>query len=150
MATPRKVRELSPSDAGYLAGLLDGEGTISMARRHAGGNRQLVVTIASTEIAILKHVRHVIGVGKITRKRTYKNNHAPGLCYAIANRQAIALLSQTHRYLQSYKRKRSALVLRHYVALTPRNGKYTPALTRAREKFVERFRRLQALRTTPG
>lgn len=46
---PRVVARLTKSDAAYLAGLIDGEGTIALSWRHAHDNRQLVVTISSTE-----------------------------------------------------------------------------------------------------
>jgi len=104
MAKARSVRHLSAMDAAYLAGLIDGEGTIAL-----------------------------------TRKRASKRNHAPGLCYAITNRQALSLLQQTYPFLHSYKRGRAELVLENYLALTPRNGKYSHDLLLAREAFVGRF-----------
>jgi hypothetical protein len=52
----RPTRQLSPEDAAYLGGLIDGEGTISLTRRHAGERRQLVVSISSTEACILDWV----------------------------------------------------------------------------------------------
>jgi len=67
-----------PTEAAYVAGLIDGEGTISLTRKHAGENRQLAVSIANTELAILEYALRVIGVGKITRKRTSQAHHAPG------------------------------------------------------------------------
>ena len=70
----REVNPLSPIDAAYIAGIVDGEGTI--------------ISISSTERAILDFVRERIGAGKITSKKTAKSHHAPGLTYAIWNRQA--------------------------------------------------------------
>jgi intein/homing endonuclease len=49
MAKYRKVRKLSPEQAAYLAGLIDGEGTIALTRKHRGEHRQLMVSISSTE-----------------------------------------------------------------------------------------------------
>jgi hypothetical protein len=48
MATYRAVNSLSTVDAAYLAGLVDGEGTITLSRKHAREKRQLVVSISST------------------------------------------------------------------------------------------------------
>jgi hypothetical protein len=70
---------------------------------------------------------------------TARPEHRPGLTYAITNRQALTLLACVHPYLRSYKRHRSALVLAHYVALTPRNGKYTRELAAAREVLEDTF-----------
>ena len=43
------ARTLMIDEAAYLAGLNDGEGTITLSRRHANEKRQLVVSISSTE-----------------------------------------------------------------------------------------------------
>lgn len=134
-----RVRELSGGDAGYIAGLIDGEGSISLARKHAGENRQLVITISNTERSILEYVLRAIGSGKITRKRTSQIHHRPGLTFTITNRQALRLLARIHPYLRSYKRERSALVPSNYLALTPRNGKYSSELASARAAFEEEF-----------
>ncbi len=42
-------------------------------------------------------------------------------------------------YLQTYKRARAELLLRDYVAVTPRNGRYTEELLAARTLFEELF-----------
>jgi hypothetical protein len=139
-----KVRTLSAVRAGYLAGLIDGEGTIALSRKTRGGNRQLFVSISSTERPMLEHVLHIVGVGKITNKRTYRKHHTPSCTYIVANRQALKLLEQIQPYLQSYKRRRARLVLNDYLRLTPRNGKYSATQLKQRERFVKRFLELRA------
>jgi len=42
------VRILSTVDAAYLAGFIDGEGTVTLSRKHKNENRQLAVTISNT------------------------------------------------------------------------------------------------------
>ena len=81
----------------------------------------------------------ITGVGKITRKRTLSDKHAPGLTYAVSNRQALAVLEQVFPYLRSYKKFRARLALDGYVALTPRNGKYTATLSASRDLFERTF-----------
>ena len=49
MATYRKVKKLSREDAAYIAGVIDGEGSILLSRKHRGENRQFVISISSTE-----------------------------------------------------------------------------------------------------
>jgi hypothetical protein len=90
----RQAHSLSPVDAAYIAGLVDGEGTITLSRRHAGDGRQLVISISSTERPILNFARETIGAGKITSKKSAKAHHAPAFTYAIGNRQALNLLIQ--------------------------------------------------------
>jgi hypothetical protein len=131
----RTARTLAAAEAAYLAGLIDGEGTVTLTRKHANENRQLAISISSTERKILEHVLDLTGVGKITNKRRDHEHHQPSFAYAVYNRQALALLRQIYPYLRSYKRARARLILHHYVRLTPRNGRYTAAMLAERAVF---------------
>lgn len=133
------VKQLSPVAAAYLAGLLDGEGTITLTRKHKGENRQIVVSIANTERKLLEWALSAVGAGRITAKRAYSDKHRSSYAYQIANTQALQLLSQVLPYLHSYKRLRAQLALEKYQALTPRNGRYSPKLLAEREKFIQEF-----------
>lgn len=144
MATYREVRTLSVAEAAYLAALIDGEGTVTMSRKHAGEQRQLVVSIANTELRILRFALVSAGAGKLTRKRTNAGHHTPSYTYALWNRQALALLAQVEPYMQSYKGARARLVLRDYLRLTPRNGKYTEETLVERGAFEVALLRLRA------
>ncbi len=139
MASYRKVKNLSHEDAAYIAGLVDGEGTLSLSHRHRNENRQFVISISNTEAQLLNYVCRTVGAGRITRKRINKSNHTPSGTYAIDNRQALDLLEQITPYLKTYKAKRARLVLDHYLRLTPRNGKYSPTQKKARATFVTKF-----------
>ena len=79
MPTYRTVRALSPIDRGYIAGLVDGEGTVTLSRKHASEYRHIVVSISNTESDLLDYVRATTGCGKITRKRIAKSNHSPSM-----------------------------------------------------------------------
>jgi hypothetical protein len=56
MGRYRSVLSLDPREAAYIAGLIDGEGTITLSREHRNENRRLVVSIASTERCLLDFV----------------------------------------------------------------------------------------------
>ena len=150
MASYRKVSTLSPVDAAYIAGFIDGEGTISLARKHAGENRQLIISISNTEPRILKFVLAAVGAGKITRKKVAATHHTPSLTYAIWNRQALALLAQVQPHLRSYKNERAKLILSDYVRLTPRNGKYSVKAANEREKFERDLLSIRPISTGTG
>lgn len=139
MPEPRVARLLVAAEAAYIAGLIDGEGTITLSRRHKHDNRQLMVTISSTERPLLEFVLEQTQVGKITAKRTYQAHHRPNYTYAVGNRQALQLLKQVQTYLRSYKRRRCELALEKYLRWTPRNGKYTDDLLADRTKFEIQF-----------
>lgn len=100
----RQIKPLNNTDAAYTAGLIDGEGTITVSRKHKNENRQLCVSISSTEIVLLDFVLSVSGIGKITNKKTGKSLHSHSYAYAVYNRPALALLGFALRYLKSYRK----------------------------------------------
>lgn len=57
----RKVKQLDPVVAAYLAGLVDGEGTVTLTRQHRKEKRRLVVCISNNELEILKFAKDKIG-----------------------------------------------------------------------------------------
>lgn len=130
---------LDPAVAGYIAGLIDGEGTITLTRVHRNENRRLVVSISNNDLSLLRFVLEIVGAGRITTKRTYNPRHAPSFTYQISSRQALQLLRQMAPLLRSYKAARAKLALAEYVRLTPRNGKYAPELRARRAEFESKF-----------
>jgi hypothetical protein len=64
MADYREVHSLSLVDAAYFAGLVDGEGTITLSRKHANDGRQLVISISSTKRQILDFAHGKMGARK--------------------------------------------------------------------------------------
>jgi hypothetical protein len=145
MAIYKTTNILSVADAAYIAGLVDGEGTVSLTRRHKNENRQLEISISNTEMELLDYLLVTIGTGRITRKKTYSDKHTPSATYLISNRQALSLLEQITPFLRTYKQHRAELILRDYLRLTPRNGKYSPEISRERDSFIEKF-----LKITPS
>jgi len=141
----RKVKKLDPVVAAYLAGLVDGEGTVTLTRQHRNEKRRVVVCISNNELEILEFAKDKIGAGRITTKRTYNERHADSYAYQISSRQALDLLTQIVPHMKSYKARRAVLTLKHYVRLTPRNGKYRPGVVKERERFER-----QVLATRPG
>jgi hypothetical protein len=133
------LERLSETEVAYLAGIIDGEGTITLTRKNRGENRRPVVSISSTELSLLLHVRSSIGNGRITRKVCARSHHSPSFAYTVSCRQALALLKRVAPYLRTYRAFRAHLLLNEYLSLTPRNGRYTPAQTAARQDFDRRF-----------
>lgn len=146
MTIYKKVKNISPENAAYIAGLIDGEGTISLSRKHKGDNRQLVISISNNELPLLKYISKIVGAGHITRKRNYSIHHAPSFTYVITNRQALDLLKYITSYLKTYKSKRAKLILKDYIRFTPRNGRYTYDQKKKREIFIKKFLMLKVRR----
>lgn len=134
-----KVNNLTETQRAYIAGIIDGEGTITLTIKQKGGTRHLAVTVSGTESALMNYLPKIIGAGRITNKKVYKLNHSQAYTYSIYSRQAIDLLNQIYPYLLTYKAKRAKLALEKYVSVTPRNGKYTDQQRIAKVEFVKKF-----------
>ena len=67
-----------------MAGIIDGEGTVTLTRTHRGENRRPLVSISSTESPLLLYVQSVIGVGRITNKVCSRPHHTPSFAYVVA------------------------------------------------------------------
>ena len=139
MNSYRAVRRLTPEMAAYIAGLVDGEGTITLSALHRGERRRIVVVISNTDRALLEFVRDTVGAGRITAKRTYSERHTPSFAYSLASRQALDVLAQIASFLKTYRAQRAAMAIEHYVHLTPRNGKYSAECLRRRDEFEKEF-----------
>lgn len=130
-----EAKFLSVADSAYIAGIIDGEGTITLTRKHKNENRQLAISVSNNERTVLEYMLQTLNMGKITNKRVNSQNHAPNFTYAVYNRQALWLLEKVAPYLKTYKAQRARLILNNYIRLTPRNGKYSEALKSQRTKF---------------
>ena len=139
MATYRRVKRLKPEIAAYIGGLIDGEGTITLTRMHRHENRRLVVSISNNELPMLQFVANSVGTGHISSKRIYSERHAQSFTYQLSSRQALDLIAQIEPHLRSYKKRRAKLILDQYLALTPRNGKYSEELLDLRKSFELRL-----------
>lgn len=135
----KKVQKLSETERAYLAGIIDGEGTITLTVKQKGATRHLAVTVSGTEKTLFSYIVRCVGAGQLTHKRIYKSHHTPSYTYSIYSRQALDLLQQVTPFLKTYKQRRAKLALDRYLEVTPRNGKYTELSLREKEKFVEQF-----------
>jgi len=132
-------KQLSPCEAAYVAGIIDGEGTITLTRTHRGENRRPVISISSTERPLLSYVRQVVDAGRITNKMRTREHHSPSYAFTLSSRKALALFSQVSPFLQTYKAGRARLLLEEYLQVTPRNGRYTATQRDRRAAFEIRF-----------
>lgn len=80
-------------------------------------------------------------VGTITKKKNYNPEyHKNSYTYYVRNDKALWLLGEIYPYLVlNSKKKRAELLLSEYKNVTPRNGKYTDDMLKAKKDFYERF-----------
>lgn len=129
------------SDHAYLAGIIDGEGSIGLytsdRARRVG---EPVVTVDSTDREVLDWLKMTFG-GSIVVKRKQRPHHRQAWTWRVKNRKAVALLALALPYLRiDRKRVRALLLVEEHERCTPRNGHYTPELRAAKDDLLRRFR----------
>lgn len=138
----KKTKTLSTIDAAYLAGIIDGEGAIMLTRNSPNEERRLAIDVSNNDLVMLEWIKKKTGVGHICSKKQYKEHHLPSFTWGTGGRQAIDLLVQVEPFMLTARKLRAKLIIADYIRLTPRNGRYTTAMKRERDRFVEKFYRI--------
>ena len=128
-------------EASYIAGIIDGEGTITLTRMHQDEHRRPIITIPSTDKELLVYIHSIIG-GVINNKKNYKPHiHKNSYTLNLKNKiDVLSTLKQIHPFLRiERKRLRAQWILEHYESVTPRNGKYRPDMLVAKREFENLF-----------
>lgn len=128
-------------EASYIAGIIDGEGSISLTRMHEKEHRRPCISIASTDIELLIYIQKLTG-GVINNKKNYKpDRHKDSFTLTIKKKEDVfySLENITPFLRVDRKRNRSIWILENYNNVTPRNGKYSPELLQKKIMFEEYF-----------
>lgn len=129
------------TEKAYLAGIIDGEGSIMLTRFHKNEYHSPCVSIASTDLELLEWVKSTVGSGKITSKKNYnEEKHKDSYTYTITYDNAINLLEEIEPYLVIYKKKaRAKHIISKYKKVTLRNGRYNNEQKLVKEQFYTDF-----------
>lgn len=124
----------------YIAGIIDGEGSILLSRaRKTALFRTPIVSVSSTTLEILKYLQSHYG-GFISKHKIYKTHHKQSWSWKLEHTKAIELCRDMLPYLlEPEKRRRAKLLVDVYNRVTPRNGKYSLELLKAKEAFEYEF-----------
>ncbi|WP_026575989.1 LAGLIDADG family homing endonuclease [Bacillus sp. UNC438CL73TsuS30] len=128
-------------EAAYIAGIIDGEGSISLTRMHENEYRRPCISIASTDKELLIYVQ-TLTRGILNTKKNYNpERHKNSFTLNIKNKDdVLSILRQISPYLRvDKKRKRALWILKNYEKVTPRNGKYNTELLGKKIDFEEKF-----------
>ena len=128
-------------EKGYVAGLIDGEGTISLLKDRADAKfRYPCIEMSSTTLQMLEKLKELAQGGNISTHKTYKSNYKQSWHYKLRGDKAIALLEEVKDYLLEPKKKaRAELICSTYKSVTPRNGKYSEEILKKKVQFEEDF-----------
>jgi len=135
------VKHMEAWEVAYLAGIIDGEGSITLTRIHKNEHRRPCITIASTDIELLNYIKSLTG-GIISNKKNYNpEKHKDSFTLNIKKKEkVIDILVQVLPYLRvPTKRKRALWVIEHYDKVTIRNGKYSKDRLEQKLAFEKAF-----------
>lgn len=131
--------KLNEYDKGYIAGILDGEGSICLSRERPNEHRHPSITVTSTTYEILDFLYNKVG-GHISRKKTYKEHHKQCWQWQIKTTLSLELLKEIKDYLLVPEKKaRAELIVSEYKKVTSRNGRYSDEKLQAKLDFEKRF-----------
>lgn len=122
----------------YTAGLIDGEGSITLAKY--GRFRFPLVSVSSTTLGFLEFLKTQHG-GYISKKsRKAKEHHKTGYAWSVQRDKALVVLERVALYLlEPEKKRRADLILSRYKGVTPRNGRYSAEMESAKFEFEKEF-----------
>ncbi|UCZ52613.1 LAGLIDADG family homing endonuclease [Bacillus shivajii] len=132
-------------EAAYLAGIIDGEGSITLTRNHTGERRRPLISIASTDIELLEYIKSIAGGSISSKKNDSPNSHKDSYTLTIKKKaEVFALLISINPYLRiSSKKQRAEFILNNYEKVTVRNGKYSQEALTLKQKFEEDFLKIK-------
>lgn len=127
-------------DLAYVAGLIDGEGSIQLD--HRGGpsaHRAPVVSLTNTSRPIIDFLKERFG-GTVCEQKRYAEHHRQAWIWRVCHDRALSFLAEVAPHLRhEQKVARAGLLLREYKSVTKRNGRYTDQELGAKRLLEEHF-----------
>ena len=124
----------------YIAGIVDGEGTVTLMKHHKNETHIPFVGIANNNLKLLKWIKSIVG-GNICSKKKRLPHHNDSYVLNIRQDRALRFLNEIKEYL-IVKRQQAELITAKYKSVTHRAGKYTPEMLAKKNKLVAKIREL--------
>jgi len=131
---------LEEAEKAYIAGIVDGEGTVTLMKHHKNETPLPFVAIANNNLDLLKWIKSLVG-GNICTKKKRLPHHNDSYVLNIRQDRAMRLLNEIKEFL-IVKRQQADLITTQYKAVTHRAGKYTPELLAKKYQLVAKIREL--------
>jgi hypothetical protein len=97
---PKNTRRMTETEAAWLAGFFDGEGSLNCYVRKDKGSEGWRLAIANTNIEALEKCQILTGAGKVRTKPRYKAHYKPQWDWYVYSQRDIAdILRQLLPYL---------------------------------------------------
>lgn len=113
-------------DLHYVAGLIDGEGTVGLEPQSGTRFRGPFVSVPSTSMGIIRWLQAHYPGGVVSTRRSGNDRHADCYVWKLRGSKALVLLTKVWPLLQEEnKRERARLLAEEYRPSTVANGRYT-------------------------
>ena len=125
-------------ELGWLAGFIDGEGTITL--RRVNNWRYPFMSASSTDLDMLREVQRLAG-GVIYERSQRNFKHKRSWCWKISSgRKALDVIRIIQPHLHCpQKQRRAAYLITNYPSVTTRNGWYTSTQKQLKADFEKTF-----------
>ena len=139
-----QINELSKEDAAYIAGIVDGEGSLNLNRVHSNDpNRKATYSIrmriTNTFPGLLDWIGLKVGYGSIGQLKKYKIHYKQAYEWILNGRRAVVLLKQLYPYLK-VKKLQADVIFEYAETLTPPGQvKLTQNVINIREDLKEQI-----------
>ena len=129
------------TDVAYLAGIIDGEGSIMLNKYHKSEYPAPCIAVSSSDLELLEWIKNLIQAGRINKKKNYNpEKHKTSYTYSLYYNRAIEIMELIEPYLVIVrKKKRAQHIVKYYKDVTVRNGRYNAEQKKAKENFYVEF-----------
>lgn len=112
----KHIRPLSDTERAYIAGILDGEGSISISRKtdptmKSGHGYRLSIEIANTDENLMSWLQSVTGLGHVRKHARTCDRHKQAYRWNLWSLEAYQLLATIYQFL-IVKRTRAFIAMR--------------------------------------
>lgn len=138
--TSKETDTMNELDLAYAAGLIDGEGTVTLGKSHSSDCfRHPIVSMSSTTYELIDFLVINFG-GKAVNHKVYKDHHKRSWGWFLHYDAAINFLTIVLPYMKEpAKISRAKMIVEKYKSLTNRNGRYTKDEIQAKLDFETAF-----------
>ena len=124
----------------YIAGIIDGEGTVTLMKHHRNETPVPFIGIANNHLKLLIWLKARIG-GNICSKKKRFTHHSDSYVLNIRHDRALGVLNEIKQFL-IVKQKQAELITKNYKKVTSRSGKYTLEMLKKKYALVSKIRKL--------
>ena len=94
---------MNPQEKAYMAGIIDGEGTVTLSRAHANEMPAPKVSVANNSLQLLNWIKDKAGSGVIIKRTKREPQHGIQYVIDISDNAALTLLAEIKEYLMIKK-----------------------------------------------